>query len=474
MHQATIERVLACEQLPTLPGVAARVVSLTSDPDLDLKDLAEAIEHDQALSAKVLRTINSSFYGLRSKCSTINQAIVMLGLSSVKCLALGFSLVDTMEAEKLNGFDYGAFWRRGIYTGVAAKHVARAAHADWEDEAFLGGLLQDIGVIAMYQALGADYAAVVASTKGDHRELVRRELAALEVQHPEIGAMLAARWRLPDELVLPIRYHERPTAAPASVSDQVKAIALGNLVHDVLTEDRPVTALAQFEEQAFAWFRLYPKQATMLIREVSISIAEVTEIFQLDLGHLPNVDTVLKEAEAQLVNVTKETPPDPDEALSALTSRPMLDHRVDQSLTQAAESGGVMSLLLASIDGFELLRVEGRTGEALVSVAEAARQVAGPDAVIAHFAEETIALLVDGALREDAERMSGQIRMLLARGASEETPLTVSVGIAAVGDGQASLYKNGCALEAAAIRALDAARMVGGDCERTFVPRQAA
>lgn len=474
MHQATIERVLACEQLPTLPGVAARVVVLTADPDLDMKDLVTTIEHDQALAAKVLRTINSSFFGLRSKCTTINQAIVMLGLSSVKCLALGFSLVDTLKAERVNGFDYDAFWRRGIYTGVAAKHVARAAHADWEDEAFLGGLLQDIGVIAMYQALGADYAAVVASTKGDHRELVRRELAALEVQHPEIGAMLASRWRLPDELVLPIRYHERPTAAPASVSNQVKAIALGNLVHDVLTEARPVTALAQFEEQAFAWFRLYPKQATMLIREVSLSIAEVTEIFQLDLGHLADVDSVLKAAEEQLIEVSKEAPPDMDEALGALTTRPMLDHLVDQTLTRVSETDGRLALLLLSIDGFELLRVEGSTSEALVAVADAARELAGLDATIAHFAEETIGVLVDGASREDAERLSGQIRASLARSASEDTPLTVSVGIAVVVEGQGHRYKNGCALEAAAMRALDAARMVGGDCERTFVPRQAA
>lgn len=473
MHQETIERVLACEDLPTLPAVATRVVSLTSDPDLKMQDLVTTIEHDQALAAKVLRTINSSFFGLRSKCTTINQAIVMLGLSAVKCLALGFSLVDTLKDERPGEFDYAGFWRRSIYTGVAARHVARTIGADWEDEAFLGGLLQDIGVVAMYRALGSDYAEIVRAAKGRHQDLVRHELAALEVQHPEIGAMLASRWRLPDELVLPIRYHERPTAAPASVADQVRAIALGNLVHDVLTEARPSKALAAFEERALSWFRLDPKQATMLIREVGASISEVTDIFQLDAGQAVDVEAVLKAADEQMVQITRHGAD--VEPASGLEPRSRFDEIVDRMLDGAVQRDVPFAVLLLGLDGFEMVRRSGEHegADALGAVAEEARRAAEDQATIACFAGDTIGVILPGATRLEAERVSGGIRAALARREAPDS-LTVSSGIVAVGRAEGRLFAGGGALQAAAMRALDAARVVGGDCERTFVPRRAA
>jgi len=304
MHNETIERVLSCEQLPSLPAVASRVIELTSDQDVDMKVLATTIQHDQALSAKVLRTINSSYFGLRTKCTSISQALVLLGLSAVKSLTLGFSLVDAISARRLDGFDYVAFWRRGLYTGVGAREIARHARTGWEDEVFLGGLLQDIGVVAMYQALGSDYADIVRSTNGDHGELVARELAAFDVQHPEIGAMLAARWKLPDELVLPIRYHERPTAAPMPVRDKVRAIALGNMVHDVLTSDRPGVELGVYEEHARLWLKLSVRECAQLIREISAGAAEVADLFQLDTGEQADVEEILAAAEERLVEAS--------------------------------------------------------------------------------------------------------------------------------------------------------------------------
>ncbi|MCH2147839.1 MAG: HDOD domain-containing protein, partial [Phycisphaerales bacterium] len=123
----TIEELIAGHRLPTLPTVAARVLEMTDAEDIDLRRIADVVQMDQALAAKVLRTVNSSFYGLSRPCGTVRQAMVYLGLNAVKTLVLSFSLVDTVDGRgaDANGFNFTEYWRRSIHTAVAARELAR-------------------------------------------------------------------------------------------------------------------------------------------------------------------------------------------------------------------------------------------------------------------------------------------------------------------------------------------------------------
>ena len=181
MDHDLLEEVLSCPTLPSLPAVALEVIELTRDVNVEMDKLAATIQNDQGLSAKVLKTVNSSYYGLRKKCGTIRQAIVVLGLSTVKSLTLGFSLVSSIDLKDKKGFDHNEYWRRGLFTGVAARSIAKVACPDFQDEAFLGGLLQDVGMIAMYETLGDRYVRILEQTSGDHRKLVGFELAEFEL-----------------------------------------------------------------------------------------------------------------------------------------------------------------------------------------------------------------------------------------------------------------------------------------------------
>ena len=481
MHTETIERVLTCQQLPTLPAVAARVIELTADEDVNIKELASTIKHDQALATRVLRTINSSYYALRERCTTIEHALVLLGLSAVKSLALGFSLVDTLRAKELDGFDYVAFWRRGLYTGVGARQVARAVRGPWEHEAFLCGLLQDIGVIAMYQALGREYADVVASTKGEHTRLARQELAAFDIQHPEIGAMLAQRWRLPDELVLPIRYHERPTAAPAPVSDMARALALGNMAHDVLTLEDPDEALDDFLEHAERWFGLDAARSQAVLRTIGAGASEIAAELELDAGPVRDVDAILADAEDRLVELTRPTDGRASGLLRGATNEDPLTGLLtraafDEALEAALDRHAGFALVLLSIDAFASLELTGGTeacDDAVLALRDAVRRVVTTSEPTAgRYGDHTVGVLLPGATRAEAERFAAQARGALA-GAGHATAPRVSVGIVAILPGTERVFRGAGAVEAAALRAVDAARMAGGDCERTFVPRAA-
>src|SRR5205085_10088557 len=184
-NKDVLDRILRCTSLPTLPAVAVRVIELTSNSNVSLDELAGVIQNDQALAAKILKTVNSSFYGLRRPCSNIGQSLVMLGLSSVKSLALSFSLVSSLGSRADAGFDFISYWRRGLYTAVAAKSIARVAGVLQEDESFLGGLLQDIGMVALHRALGERYEGLLAHAGRDHYALARLELADLDLQHAD-------------------------------------------------------------------------------------------------------------------------------------------------------------------------------------------------------------------------------------------------------------------------------------------------
>lgn len=303
MDHELIEEILSCPSLPSLPAIALRVVEMTSDPNVKLPELARDIQNDQGLASKVLRTVNSSFYGLRTRCGTINKALVLLGLGPVKSLALSFSLIGSI-GEQDDGFDYQSYWRRGLYTAVSARIIADHLRMPVADEAFLAGLLQDIGVVAMHRALGFRYKEVLESTGGDHRQLVKAELAALELQHPEIGAMLAQRWKFPAELVIPVRYHERPTAAPQGHHEIVRLVGLGNLAHDALTDADPGPALRKLYQRADQWFGVKSDAMQAMVRRIAEGAKDMSALLKIDTGAAADPEAIVRAAEEKMLSLT--------------------------------------------------------------------------------------------------------------------------------------------------------------------------
>jgi len=171
-----IDRVAASSRLPTLPTVATRILELTRDDSAPLSKIAEAVELDQALSAKILRTINSSFYGLSSPCRSIGRAINYLGMNSVRSLVLSFSLIDCFkDSGAEGGFELIEHWRRAMYGGAAARLAASRLRDCDPDEAFLAALLRDVGSLAMAISLEEEYERIVEGAAGAHHELCEAE-----------------------------------------------------------------------------------------------------------------------------------------------------------------------------------------------------------------------------------------------------------------------------------------------------------
>src|SRR5580658_6271086 len=142
MSAELVKKIQQCPNLPSLPSIAVQVLELAGKPDVDIAEIARIISKDPALSGKILRTVNSSFYGRSQHVGTISHALVILGLQSVKTLVLGFSLVTTLSKSKTGGFNHLKYWRRSIFAATAARTLATKMNLVQQEEAFLAALLQ--------------------------------------------------------------------------------------------------------------------------------------------------------------------------------------------------------------------------------------------------------------------------------------------------------------------------------------------
>src|SRR3954467_5510542 len=124
MNDQLLARIRQCPSLPSLPTIALEVLELAQREGVDIAEIARIISKDPALSSKILRTVNSSFYGRSQSISQVSQALVILGLQSVKTLVLGFSLVSNLQQSKSKGFKHLDYWKRSIYAATAAKILA--------------------------------------------------------------------------------------------------------------------------------------------------------------------------------------------------------------------------------------------------------------------------------------------------------------------------------------------------------------
>ncbi len=488
MNPDVLEKVLGCQTLPTLPAVALRVIELTNSDAVSVKDLTDAIQNDQGLSAKLLKTVNSSFYGLRQRCSSINQAIVLLGMSAIKTLALGFSLVSAIDAAKGRGFDFPTYWRRGLYTGVSAKLIAKHMDLDNQEEAFLGGLLQDVGMVALHQALGDDYLRLMAVAGEDHRKLGKFEFSELETTHADIGALLARKWKLPDELVLPIKFHEKPTTAPQTVIGVCKAVALGNFACDVLTAAEPAGPLSRFYERVQSWANMSNAEADAVVTAAASAAKELARLLQLDAAVTANPEVILGKAREQLLGMSPMADDEPlSKTKAGLPDAAAFNRVLIAGFEQAKAGPFPLCVAIVSIDQYEACkqRYSANVAENLVAAAVGTMQEAlRPTGAMVFDAGEGrfFALLLKcdrlgAAKAADAIRKAFSAGPLLLgpeAGAVREFTTTVSVGAGVMEPSSAKLVPGSEKLVQLAEACLAAARNSGAGTLRLAVPTAAA
>ena len=248
--------------LPSLPSVAAELLSGDAIEELDVAPLARRIAADQVLAARALRVANSPFYGMPGMVGSIQEAIVVLGFRAVRSLVISAAAVQALASLKPGrNFSPRTFWRHSVGTAVAARHLAMLSGRNAE-AAFTAGLLHDIGQLVLCVAFPRHYAAVLARSQGHELPLVAAELEYLGLTHAEAGAMRATRWGLPQSMREAIALHHQPDEARADslvdLTHVANVLAHGLEFSTPLEEPVPPLSDTAWNRLNIDWARLAP------------------------------------------------------------------------------------------------------------------------------------------------------------------------------------------------------------------------
>jgi putative nucleotidyltransferase with HDIG domain len=200
------------KSLPTLPGIITMLGSLADNDKVSAHEMARVVSADQVLSAKVLKLVNSAFYGFPGRVSTVSNALILLGVNVVKSLAITSSIFDIMEKSIVG------LWEHSMGVATAAGAIARTMKLPEPEETATAALLHDIGKVIIKIKLQDDYAQLTALMNEKGCTMMEAERDLLDIDHAELGGLLARSWLLPEKLIEPITCHHQVDRSQAHQS----------------------------------------------------------------------------------------------------------------------------------------------------------------------------------------------------------------------------------------------------------------
>ncbi len=209
------QRIEATTELPAMPDAAQALLKLANDPDGNLQDLVNIIEHDPSITAQIMRYAGSAFFAYNAKITSLQQAVTaVLGYGLSLDIAIGLSLGKAFNIPNFGPMGLYPFWRHAVYSAALCQRLSRSISRPPRQQpgmAFLAGLLHNFGVLLVAHLFRREALQLTQRIKADaERPVVHIEREMLGVDHQEIGAWLLQRWNLPEEIVISVAEHHHP------------------------------------------------------------------------------------------------------------------------------------------------------------------------------------------------------------------------------------------------------------------------
>ncbi|HUU85733.1 MAG TPA: GGDEF domain-containing protein [Phycisphaerae bacterium] len=465
---ASVEaKVLNADNLPTLPVVALKLIELTQMPDVSAAAIAEVIQNDPALSAKLLKLANSSMFGMPKKIASLQQATVILGLRTVKVMVLSFSVMDCFEGPADGRFDFEKYWRRSLSMAVGAKLLADAVSDLRRDEAFVGGLLADIGMMAAVRCAAQEYEPVTRAYALRTVPIQEVEEEILGVTHATISSHLLAHWGLPDMLCEAVAAHH----GEGHDALEGRRRALGGvlwsaaMIADLFCGDTDSQTLDMVKHRCVELTGISATQLETVLEAFDSQVKETASLFAVDIGQTFSYQDIQSMAMAQLAALTvdaelgrvqaarrEETTRAQLEELSEqaavlehqantdpltrIANRQAFDTRLEAEIRRARQNKGSLGLILMDLDRFK--RINDTFGhaagdDALRLVGACLRKISEGPVMAARYGGEEFAVIVGvataGAVRDLAESIRRSIESASFRHNGHTVRFTASLGV---------------------------------------------
>ena len=451
--ESKLQDVLLCTNLPSLPAVAVQLLELTSDPDVAMSDIAKLVQQDQALAAKVLKTVNSSFYGLSTPCGSIDRAMGYLGLNTVKSLVLGFSLVETTKGAGKDGFDIDAHWRRAIIGATGSRAVAKIVGGIDPEEAFTAALFQDMGMLAAYAALKEQYTEAIDGVP--HRIVCSSESKVFGFNHSQAGHALAKKWNLPEEICEAIRCHHNPEIVEPKHEALARVVSIGTILSDAMDEKTAKSAIRKIERITRDWYSKRAPDVGELLEEVAETSKTLAKMFDQEIGHISDPAVLMAQAQEKGIEHQVALQREAEEmarqahidGLTQIANRKRFDAEIDRVYSDFLRDQTEFGVLFFDADKFK--NVNDTYGHAagdavLIELAKRTTDTVGDRGLVCRYGGEEFVVILQNTSLDDCAELAEAVRATIGNkpfdlskvdGVPDELPVTVSIGVSTANAG---------------------------------------
>lgn len=265
-------------ELITLPDVYFRICELMNDPKRSSADIAKVLSNDPALSVRLLRIVNSAYYGFPARIDTISRAVAVVGTFDLQKLIVTTSIVDTFRRIPQTLVSMSDFWMRSVQCGVIARMLAGAGRVLHGERLFLGGLLHDIGSLLMYSKMPDQSREVLLAAAGDRQLIGELEKELIGFTHADVGASLMEHWGLPESLHQAVGCYLAPATAD-NYRLEAHLVSLAARLCQVELDGAPLSdTLAEVSDDTFAITGLTEHKVLRTMSQVPDEFSKVFDV----------------------------------------------------------------------------------------------------------------------------------------------------------------------------------------------------
>ena len=284
MDSSVLDLLKRSAAIPSMPQVATRFLEIIQDPEFDFRELATVLSTDPGTASEVLRLANSSLFGVARQITSLSQAMALLGLKRVRSLVLGRYIVDSIDQKGLASIDGSYYWRRSLCTAVLAARLADALAPKLCEEAFISGLLADVGVVVLDEAIPDAYRPIAEKYCPHGKiDLANDEQTLLGITHGQASAVVLDHWQLPEVVCEAVRWHPWET-----VDDQTESLArilgaadrIGKYLCE--TSDRFEQVAADCRE-ILSRLNLEPTVLASILEDLELQIEEFASVLRINV-----------------------------------------------------------------------------------------------------------------------------------------------------------------------------------------------